>query len=335
MVWGGISGMFVDAAGVPGSVFFAGQGLSGGGHGLARNGDMALLAFQHSTSTSAVADIHARRIIKDGTLLDSDQGFPVCQANNLQLDPRAAFDGQNFRVSWTDYRAHPLLVPGLGDVYSTLIQTDGTVLQLCGAPSADDVRIPEGDASIVAASGFSILAECVLHAEAPFGGLRVEIRTEGTPPTTGTAFCFGDGSGMICNCGNLGAAGEGCANSSGAGAELTASAPPSVQSDVLEFEVSGLPASVTALLFQGTTEVAGGQGAFFGDGLRCAGGSIRRLGAVSSSASGTANWGPGLAQAGQWSAGQTLHFQAWYRDTGGPCSTGFNTSGALRITITP
>jgi hypothetical protein len=53
--------------------------------------------------------VHFRRFLKDGTLLDTSLGVPLCQATNRQFDPRAAFDGTNFRITWTDYRAHGLL----------------------------------------------------------------------------------------------------------------------------------------------------------------------------------------------------------------------------------
>jgi len=40
----------------------------------------------------------------------------------------------------------------------------------------------------------------------------------------------------------------------------------------------------SALYFQGTTQMAGGAGIAFGDGLRCAGGSIVRLGTKTNAA---------------------------------------------------
>ena len=78
----------------------------------------------------------------------------------------------------------------------------------------------------------------------------------------------------------------------------------------------------------------GGAGVPFGDGLRCAGGDLKRLGVRQSNAQGAATWGPNLNAT--WSAGDTRHFQTWYRDPlAGPCGTGFNLSHAVSVTFAP
>lgn len=151
-----------------------------------------------------------------------------------------------------------------------------------------------------------------------------------------TAYCFGDGSGTACPCGNNGAAGEGCANSSGAGASLTVSGSGSVSADDLGFSASGLLAAQPALLFSADNSVAGGAGTIFGDGLRCAGGNVKRLGVVQPDANGDASWSSGMAQAGGWSSGDTRRMQVWYRDpAGGPCASGFNLTHAREVVFTP
>jgi hypothetical protein len=151
----------------------------------------------------------------------------------------------------------------------------------------------------------------------------------------GTAYCFGDGSGTACPCGNSALPGQGCANSTGGGASLDADGSPSVAADDLALVASGLPPHVSALLFQGSSQVNGGAGALFGDGLRCAGGVVKRFHVQSASASGTATFGPGLAASGGWTSGQTENFQVQYRNNGGPCGSGFNLSSARSITFTP
>ena len=96
--------------------------------------------------------------------------------------------------------------------------------------------------------------------------------------TTVTAYCFGDGSGTACPCGNVGAVGNGCPNSVNAqGARLATTGVPSLASDTLTLVGSGM-ANSSALYFQGTTRANGGLGTTFGDGLRCAAGSVVRLG---------------------------------------------------------
>ncbi len=151
---------------------------------------------------------------------------------------------------------------------------------------------------------------------------------------TGTTTCFGDGSGAACPCGNSGGAGEGCQNSGGTGAKLKAAGGTSVSADSIHFTATQLPANKPTLLFAGDASLGGGLGAPFGDGLRCAGGSLKRLGVQFSDAQGSAAWASGLAPAGAWGAGDTRTFQAWYRDTNTLCGSTFNLSSGVLVQFT-
>ncbi len=150
-----------------------------------------------------------------------------------------------------------------------------------------------------------------------------------------SAYCFGDGTGSACPCNNSGGADEGCANSTGVGATLTGTGCNAVSDDGLVFQASGLPSGQPALLFGAQNELAGGAGASFGDGLRCAGGAVKRLGITSADAAGVASWGSGLIASGGWAAGDTSHFQAWYRDPAEFCGSNFNLSNGVEVTLTP
>ncbi len=150
--------------------------------------------------------------------------------------------------------------------------------------------------------------------------------------STGSAYCFGDGSAAMCPCGNAGGAGEGCQNSSGSGALLDGLGSASVSNDTLTFNAAQLPANKSALLFTGVSELATAQ--ILGDGLLCTGGQLTRLGVVSSSATGEASWGGGLIGANGWNAGETRYFQVWYRDVAtSPCAQAFNTSNGYAVVI--
>jgi hypothetical protein len=151
----------------------------------------------------------------------------------------------------------------------------------------------------------------------------------------GGAYCFGDGTGTACPCNNNSVPGVGCQNSTGIGASVDAFGSPSVASDDLSFLATGMPPNVSVFLFQGTSQVNGGAGAVLGDGLRCAGGVLKRFPAIAANGTGAASWGPGLAAFGGWSAGTTQNFQAWYRNNGGPCGSGYNLSSARSITFGP
>lgn len=135
-------------------------------------------------------------------------------------------------------------------------------------------------------------------------------------------------------CGNAGVLGSGCANSASAsGASLFASGSPSAASSSLVLHATSLPPSKPGLFFQGTTQVGGGAGAPFGDGLRCAGGSVTRLQVRISDAAGAVNSSIDLGVAGGVQSGDIRYYQLWYRDLiSGPCGSTFNTTNALEVT---
>ena len=95
-------------------------------------------------------------------------------------------------------------------------------------------------------------------------------------PIAGTPFCFGDGLDLShttpCPCANNGTAGNGCANSVNAsGANLAASG--STFADDVVLEASLMPGTSSCIYLQGD----GLEDTTFGDGVRCAGGSLIRL----------------------------------------------------------
>lgn len=144
-------------------------------------------------------------------------------------------------------------------------------------------------------------------------------------------YCFGEG----CPCGNDDSA-RGCARSGGRGAALSACGSASVALDDLAFGATGLTPWQPALLFRGRDAVNGGLGLPFGAGLRCAGGETRRLGTSYADEVGSAGWGPGLVAQGDWQAGDTMRFQAWYRDPElSPCGASFNATSALEAVFEP
>ncbi|MDE0891846.1 MAG: hypothetical protein OSB14_06655 [Planctomycetota bacterium] len=148
----------------------------------------------------------------------------------------------------------------------------------------------------------------------------------------GNIYCVGDGSATPCPCGNTSASG-GCANSTGVGGTMTAYGSVSVSADDLTFSATGLIPSQPVLLFVGNNAVNSGAGNSFGDGLRCAGGGVRRLGVRFCDSAGSANWEGGLNASGGWSAGDLQRFQGWYRDASGPCGSTFNLTQGLELTF--
>ena len=156
---------------------------------------------------------------------------------------------------------------------------------------------------------------------------------------TATLFCRG--SAALCPCGNVGVGFAGCENSNATGGgHLNASGLASVQADTVSLTASGLPGSEPILFFQGTAAIAGGSGVPFGDGLRCVGGMVTRIG-VKISSGGVATYGIGgdiplSIKGGIALVGQTLLYQGWYRDPTPFCTAdGFNLTNGVSIVWAP
>lgn len=151
----------------------------------------------------------------------------------------------------------------------------------------------------------------------------------GTPPLT---FCSGDGTGTACPCGNNGASGNGCASSVNAsGAHLAGAGFASLSNDSLVLNGSGMPDSF-CLFFQGTTQVDN----VFGDGKRCAGGSVVRLG-TKVNAGGASHYpaaaDPRVSVKGGVTAPGTRTYQTWYRNAAAFCTPStFNLTNGLLVT---
>ncbi len=154
-----------------------------------------------------------------------------------------------------------------------------------------------------------------------------------------TPFCFGDGSGTACPCGNAGSPGNGCANSIvAAGGHLGASGTSSLSADTLTLLGSNMPNS-SALYFQGTMQQSGGLGSVFGDGLRCAGGSVVRLGTKSNMTGASqypAGGDPTVSVRGLVMAPGSRTYQCWYRNAAAFCTAStFNLTNGLDVTWVP
>ena len=158
--------------------------------------------------------------------------------------------------------------------------------------------------------------------------LHLELTPSPWSPGTDT-YCHGD----PCPCGNPSTDGSGCLNGSGAGALLWASGSVSITNADLSLHTQGLIPEQPGLYFQGNNAINGGIGTFFGDGLRCAGGAVRRLQVVFADATGNSQTSIDLPASGAVSPGEIKHYQLWYRDPNlSPCGAGFNLSNGLSAT---
>jgi hypothetical protein len=160
------------------------------------------------------------------------------------------------------------------------------------------------------------------------------------PSLPGAAFCSGDGSGTACPCGNSSPVGgnSGCLSSLGVGGKLVGAGTASVSADAFVLQGTQMPNS-SALYFQGTAQQSGGAGAVFGDGLRCAGGTIIRL-ATKTNAGGASQYpdagDPTVSVKGLDAPGNVRTYQVWYRNAAAFCSVDtFNLTNGWTMTWLP
>ena len=163
-------------------------------------------------------------------------------------------------------------------------------------------------------------------------------------PTTGGAFCFGDGASaptIACPCGNSGQPGRGCENSATTGgARLVATGTTSP--DELVLHASGMLPTALAIFLQG--DASNPTGAPFGDGIRCVAGTLRRLYAKNAVGGFASAPEPGEPSITERSAalgdpiapGTSRHYQVYYRDPAEsfcppPAGATFNATNAVSV----
>jgi len=158
------------------------------------------------------------------------------------------------------------------------------------------------------------------------------------------ASCQSDPTTSFCECAtgapctNPDTDGAGCENGTGTGGLLTGSGSASVTLDNLILTASQLPPNEPGLFYMGPSQI---NSIPFGDGQRCvgaAGGAIFRFPIRNSGTFGNVAEGPIVDLAstifppgGEIDAGESWHFQYWYRDPAGPCQSSFNLTNAVSV----
>lgn len=152
----------------------------------------------------------------------------------------------------------------------------------------------------------------------------------------GTAYCFG----TSCPCDNDDP-NAGCVNSSGAGALLAASGSASLSASDLSFHGTSMPTTSVSLLILGDQQ----QEVPFFDGKLCIGGTIQRLFKHQNTGqAGAVDFEDalGLLELNTvpitFNAGDTRHFQIWFRDapaSQSPCGKKAGVTNAYSITFQP
>jgi len=277
-------------------------------------------------------DIYAQRLDASGTPQWAINGIGICTDPAQQWKPSMVGDGFGGAIlTWLDYRSH-----GLGSGYYTQrLDSAGTAywaaggIALINAPQIHAVRLVSGvpGSGIVTWTDFRSGEGDIYAARA-------------VDPEPGVAYCFGDpGSGTACRCNNDNdgtVPGSGCANGAHAsGAQLTASGEASLANDTLVLATTSAVPIENGLYFQADNDTS--PGLLWGDGLRCAGGNLKRLEVRKANGSGdSATIREIAARVGNIQPGDTKHYQLWYRDPlGSPCGWHFNTTNGYAVTWNP
>ncbi len=232
--------------------------------------------------------------------------------------------------------------PGASTLWDTAATPCGTIYASEGTAPQRFFKLVDGNGDGVIGAGESTEVFNDTAGNPVLIGSARGIAVRGAPCNTpSTAFCFGDGTGTPCPCGNSGALGSGCANSTFAGGANLASsgiAGASAGTDTLVLTATNVPGP--GLFFQGDGQFAGGAGIVFGDGLLCAGGTILRLGVVFPTGT-SASYPGGLTPnpihvGGATVAGDVRNYQCWYRDSAVFCSPAtYNLTQGLTLTFGP
>lgn len=228
--------------------------------------------------------------------------------------------------------------PGCPSVAALACNDDDTA---CSSTLNSTVSVPTTCGSVYMIEVGNFSATTTINISGTF----TVTETGTTCATPVTYFCFGDGTGLACPCANNGAVGNGCANSLNAnGGNLTASGIASVSGDTWTISGSGIP-NGPGLYYQALNQLGGGNGVLFGDGIRCIGGTVIRLGIVTAAGNASSYPSPNppavnaipISVKGFNAAGDVRNYQLWYRDsTIGFCTANvFNLTNAVNVTWTP
>lgn len=262
-------------------------------------------------------------------------------ANQNSYDPVISDDGRYVAFQTFSTNLDPIDTDTQSDIFlrDRLLSTTKLASRGVATSSNDD-----SFSASISAEG----AQIAFHSESTDlvpgdTNLRVDVFVRDLGSENYPVFCAGLAT--TCPCANSGLGSAGCANSTPTGgALLRAFGRASVIVDQVTLVATGLPPATSALFFQGTQRENGGAGTIFGDGLRCAGGTLVRLanyavvaGTAAIGYGGTSGLGGGsttpIHALGQVPfTGGTRHYQVWYRNSASFCTGAvFNFSNGVEI----
>lgn len=277
---------------------------------LASSGANAMFLW-HQGQNQPSEDVFAKRVLPDGTLLDGGNGIAVSSAAREQIDPAVGWDGVQYIAAYQDRRNDTFFLDNRSDVFGTRVGAGGNVIDPAGfAIEADPV--PEIQPALDALDRRTLIAVSIFRI-AGFGSYRIGLRVSDADCPDPAAYC------------------SSLPNSSGQTAAIGSTGVASFSLNDLTLTCSGMPATSQGLFYFGTTAVD--PGVPYGNGLRCVGGTLRRLPMIPI-AGGTVGQLQDLHSSvfSGIAPGSTRYFQFRFRDTAAGGAL-FNSSDGLAVTF--
>ncbi len=141
---------------------------------LAVGGDTALVVWQHDR-------IFGRRVLADGTLLDSAAGIRISSGTVREALPAAGWDGTQWVVTWVDHRNEPYPKQHRGDLFAARVAADGSVTDPENFAVAETSE-PEDTPAVSAAGSSWLFGYAAFAPQAPLANLRLGMRTNSPLP---------------------------------------------------------------------------------------------------------------------------------------------------------
>jgi hypothetical protein len=302
-----------------------------------------MIAIQYAQSTNK--DVLC--VLARGNSVESPVDLQLIEGATSGLDhadPHIDSDGCDFAVA---YGERPIASSGNYDVYiSTLRPVGGYPTLMEGhqhvATTADTEGLPRVTSRHSGGGAGAVYGVTWQDVITP--GSSIDIFGAFYSAPLVTSFCRpGIDTQTSCPCSNPGTAGHGCNNSAGTGgAVLSAFGESSLSDDTLKFTQSGELPSATSIVLQGGVSTSS---VTFGAGLRCVGGTLKRLyvhnasnGSVSAPVGSDVHVHTRSAQLGDTiSVCESRYYQIYYRDSnlafcGG---SGFNVGDGLTVLWAP
>jgi probable HAF family extracellular repeat protein len=163
-----IRGNFVDAGGNAATSFSVSDGGFDKRPDAASSNEQALVTWSDR-------DIYGRRILADGTLLDTATGIVISNAPGDQFSPAVAWDGAQFLCAWLDHRNKLYPAQPEGDIYGARVSAAGAVLDPDGFVIANS-PLAEETPEVAGANGTGLFEYAAFYDRAPYSSFRIALR---------------------------------------------------------------------------------------------------------------------------------------------------------------